>query len=64
MWMVHGHTIVPSVTGRDGRISVDTGAFQTGVLPVVSVSGDGVRLVGQGNAAPIWPMDTGETEAG
>ncbi|SMR71083.1 serine/threonine protein phosphatase 1 [Aliiroseovarius halocynthiae] len=47
IWMVHGHTIVPQVVAQDGRISVDTGAFQTGVLPVVSVSRDGVRVVGQ-----------------
>lgn len=55
VWVVHGHTIVPNVMVRQGRISVDTGAFQTGALPAVAVSADGVRVVGQGGSQQIWP---------
>ena len=55
VWVVHGHTIVPNVMVRQGRISVDTGAFQTGALPAVSVSPDRVREVGLGGIQQIWP---------
>ena len=61
VWVVHGHTIVPNVMVRQGRISVDTGAFQTGALPAVSVSSDGVQVVGRGGSLRIWPAgDTHE----
>lgn len=60
IWVVHGHTIMPRVIARDGRVSVDTGAFQTGVLPVVSVSRKGVRVVGPEDAPLIWPTDVSE----
>lgn len=55
MWVVHGHTIVPEVMARQGRISVDTGAYQTGTLPAVSVSVQRVQVLGQGGAQQIWP---------
>lgn len=55
IWVVHGHTIVPNVMVHQGRISVDTGAFQTGALPAVAVSADGVCVVGQGGSQQIWP---------
>ena len=64
VWVVHGHTIVPEVMVRQGRISVDTGAFQTGALPAVSVSSDGVRVVGQKETRLIWPDVVGADEAG
>lgn len=34
---VHGHTPVPSVESRPGRINVDTGAFATGILSCVRI---------------------------
>ena len=37
-WVVHGHTIVPEVLIRDGRISIDTGAYRTGRLSVVRIA--------------------------
>jgi serine/threonine protein phosphatase 1 len=57
IWIVHGHTIVPEVMARQGRISVDPGAFQTGVLPAVSVSEQGVHVLGQGGVQHIWPSE-------
>lgn len=32
VWVVHGHTIVDNAIAERGRISVDTGAYATGVL--------------------------------
>ncbi|WP_299684358.1 metallophosphoesterase [uncultured Tateyamaria sp.] len=37
IWVVHGHTIVANPQARDGRISIDTGAYASGRLT-------GVRL--------------------
>lgn len=44
-WVVHGHTIVPEVRRRDGRIAVDTGAYRTGQLSVVHISNDGIEVL-------------------
>lgn len=44
-WVVHGHTIVPSVQCQDGRISVDTGAYRTGRLSLLRVGSGGVDLL-------------------
>lgn len=44
-WIVHGHTIVPVVTTGEGFVSVDTGAYQSGWLPVVRLSNEGVRVL-------------------
>ncbi|WP_424940495.1 metallophosphoesterase family protein [Aliiroseovarius sp. S253] len=63
IWVVHGHTIVPDVRVRQGRISVDTGAYQTGTLPTVSVSAQGVHVLGQGGSQQIWPDNTDPHEA-
>lgn len=63
IWVVHGHTIGPEVKVRQGRISVDTGAYQTGVLPAVSVSLQDVKVLGQGEVRQIWPANTGTHEA-
>lgn len=38
---VHGHTPVPTVQVRPGRINIDTGAFKTGVLSCLRISRDG-----------------------
>jgi serine/threonine protein phosphatase 1 len=42
---VHGHTIVAAPTLLDGRISVDTGAYATGVLTAAVVDNTGVVFV-------------------
>ncbi|MCK0143115.1 metallophosphoesterase [Aliiroseovarius sp. F20344] len=47
IWVAHGHTIVPDVSVRHGRIAVDTGAYRTGILPVVSASSEGVKVLGR-----------------
>ncbi|NRB01808.1 MAG: serine/threonine protein phosphatase [Rhodobacteraceae bacterium] len=39
-WVVHGHTIVPEPLCEQGRISIDTGAYATGVL-TAALLGDG-----------------------
>lgn len=41
-WIIHGHTIVPEIDLRDGRVGVDTGAFATGRLSAAYVSSSGV----------------------
>ena len=38
--VVHGHTIVGSVEERRNRISIDTGAYRTGVLTAVALEDD------------------------
>ncbi len=40
VWCVHGHSIVPQLTIRDGVVSIDTGAWKTGNLTAVII-GDG-----------------------
>jgi len=37
VWVVHGHTIVDNALAENGRISVDTGAYATGVLSAALV---------------------------
>lgn len=49
-WVVHGHTIVPEPVQRGGRISIDTGAFATGVLTAAHVSRETVKFVSTANA--------------
>lgn len=39
VWVVYGHTIVETPSARRGRISVDTGAYATGVLSAVCLDG-------------------------
>lgn len=36
-WIVHGHTIVDKAQAKDGRISIDTGAYATGHLTAALV---------------------------
>lgn len=38
VWVLHGHTIVDAPYARDGRITVDTGAYATGKLTAAYVS--------------------------
>lgn len=44
--VIHGHTpTVPAVLTHPHRVNLDTGAFRTGVLSSLVVSGDRMRLV-------------------
>lgn len=45
VWTVHGHTIVDAPGAKDGRISIDTGAFATGRLTAARVSAEGVTFL-------------------
>ncbi len=45
VWVVHGHTIVGTASARHGRISIDTGAFATGVLSAVCLDGTEPRFL-------------------
>jgi serine/threonine protein phosphatase 1 len=45
IWCIHGHRIVPDVTIRDGVISIDTGAWQTGRLSAVLIGDGPLRLL-------------------
>lgn len=44
-WIVHGHTVVESPRIKDGRISVDTGAYNTGRLTAAVVTPTGVEFL-------------------
>jgi serine/threonine protein phosphatase 1 len=41
-WVIHGHTIIDKAMSKNGRISVDTGAYATGVLSAVYIKPCGV----------------------
>lgn len=45
IWVVHGHTIVDEPMVKNGRISVDTGAYATGRLTAVRIGADGIEFV-------------------
>ena len=44
-WMVHGHFITANLRPVKGRIPVDTGAFNNGVLTAAVVGEEGVRFL-------------------
>ncbi|OSQ50536.1 metallophosphoesterase [Marivita geojedonensis] len=44
-WIVHGHTIVDRPKMRDGRISIDTGAYATGQLTAAVFTPEGVEFM-------------------
>lgn len=44
IWVVHGHTIVDHAQMGAGRISIDTGAYATGRLSAVGLSGEDVEF--------------------
>lgn len=44
-WVVFGHTVQKTPTSENGRISVDTGAFATGVLTAAYITQESVRFV-------------------
>lgn len=45
IWLVHGHTIVDAAEIGPGRISVDTGAYKSGVLSAVRCDGATARIL-------------------
>jgi len=45
VWIVHGHTIVPSPVVEDGVISVDTGAYATGRLTAAIIAPERVDFL-------------------
>jgi len=45
IWVVHGHTIVDDPKVKDGRISIDTGAYATGVLSAVVFKSEGAEFL-------------------
>lgn len=47
-WVVHGHTVVDEPKVRDTRISVDTGAYATGVLSAAVISPKDVTFLQAG----------------
>lgn len=51
LWVVHGHTIVEKPCARDGRISIDTGAYRTGTLTALRVIGGDVSFLSATGAA-------------
>lgn len=45
VWVVHGHTIVDAAKAEAGRISIDTGAYATGILTAAHVTPGAVSFV-------------------
>lgn len=45
VWVVHGHTIVEGAVTENGLISVDTGAYASGVLTAALIGVDGVTFM-------------------
>jgi serine/threonine protein phosphatase 1 len=43
--VVHGHSITPEADVRANRVGIDTGAFYTGRLTALAVTGDRARLI-------------------
>jgi len=41
LWVVHGHTPMGTPVTEDGRIGIDTGAWETGTLTTVAILPDG-----------------------
>jgi len=39
-FVVHGHTPVPKPDFRPNRINIDTGAYATGILTLLTIQGD------------------------
>lgn len=45
LWIAHGHTIVQTASASSGRISVDTGAWQSGRLSAAWLDTQGLRFI-------------------
>ena len=43
--VLHGHTVMAEATLGDGRISIDTGAYFTGVLTAAHVAPGACRFI-------------------
>lgn len=44
IWVVHGHTIVETPQQNDGVISIDTGAYATGILTAARIAPNGMTF--------------------
>lgn len=44
IWVVHGHTIVKEPVAKNGRIAVDTGAYQSGRLTATEIQSGSCRF--------------------
>ncbi len=44
-WVVHGHAVVTRPQNAYGRIAIDTGAWQTGLLTAVAITGGSPRFL-------------------
>lgn len=44
-WVVHGHTVVEKPIVKEGRISIDTGAYLSGALTALKVAGTEVSFL-------------------
>jgi len=47
LWVVHGHTVVEAPIAKQGRISVDTGAYMSGILTALKVDGTTVSFLSE-----------------
>lgn len=45
IWVAHGHTIVSEAIAEHGRISIDTGAYATGILTAALIEDGSVRFI-------------------
>ncbi len=58
--VVHGHVPVPQVEITRGRIAVDTGAYESGVLSAVRlVAGEPPVVFAQSHEGPVAPLSEG-----
>ena len=44
IWIVHGHTVVDAPRAEDGIVSIDTGAYATGILTAAHITKEGVTF--------------------
>jgi serine/threonine protein phosphatase 1 len=44
-FIVHGHTPVPKPDIRSNRINIDTGAYATGILTLLTIRGDQMLVI-------------------
>ena len=51
--IVHGHTITEDVDERRGRIGIDTGAYDSGVLTAIALEGSERRYLQTGAGADV-----------
>lgn len=56
-WVVHGHTVVEKPIVKSGRISIDTGAYLTGALTALKVSGAEISFLTHKAGESVRPED-------